>query len=277
MPLPLVTRKSLRDNEEKLKENVEKIQQALGVEWTYEFDFETILAKCTEEYVKNDLGGLFYKDIAGNIADCIERCSKDEMSKEALVEANTAQKIVLIPNDDKKFNAYWKYEFVNGELRVYFKPNICNVSDLSYFKLETIIPSPGVYSLPARINLKEKQEKFTESLEKVKAVTKMEWTLDESSLETLYPSLDKSYQERIGDIFSEILDYACENIVKRCGDEMVCEAVQEACPSGKIVFKFDAKQSEYWKWKFADGELHISFKSICNTSDNCYYDFEKLL
>ncbi|KAN0000286.1 hypothetical protein ACTFIZ_000741 [Dictyostelium cf. discoideum] len=277
MPLPLSQRKSLRDNEEHLKNAHETIKAALGVDWTFEFDFELITSKCTDSYVQESLGECFYKEVATNVAECIAEQTKDEMIKEALLEANTNQKIIVAPNEDKKFTQYWSYEFVNGDLKVHFRPSIANISDVKYFKLASIIPSPGVFSLPARINLKENAEKFTEALEKAKEVTKMDWSYDESSLESVYPNIEQTYQERIGDIFSEIVTNICYNLATRSADAMVLEALQEIAPNAKIVFKYDSKQSDYWVWKFVGGDLVVSFKSICNTGDNSYLDFEKLL
>ncbi|EGC36259.1 hypothetical protein DICPUDRAFT_54731 [Dictyostelium purpureum] len=277
MPLPLLARKSLRDNEEHLKTAVESIQQSLGVEWSIEFDFETISAKLDESY-RTQLGDLFYKDVAGYIAQCVKRACENEMTKEALIEANTSNKISVVVNDDKKFDRYWKFVFQNNtDLVLFFKPNLCNLSDIAYLSLSEIIPTPGVYSLNARLNLKKNEESFQESFEKIKEITKVDWSLDDTSLETLYPTLEKSYQDSIGDIFSEITIYVAQNIVKRCADEMVLEAFNEVCTNGKLVFKNNAKQSEYWTWAFINGDLVVSYRSICNTSDNAHYNFEKLL
>jgi len=276
MPLPLVARKSIRDNQEHLDAAVEKIKAALGVEWTFEIDFETLLAKVTEDYPKSSPGECFYKEIATNVAECVERASKNDLVKEALIEANTNNKVVVLLNEDKKNSTYWKYQFNNGTLELLFK-SICNTSDITYFKLESIIPTPGVFSLPARMNLKASEEKFQEAFEKIKAATGQDWSYEESSLEEIYPSIEKSYQESIGDIFSEITNYLASNIEKRLGDEMVKEAFLELNTNGKVVFKCNPKQSSYWDIKFESGNLVLSFRSICNTSDVAYFDFEKLL
>ncbi|KAF2078018.1 hypothetical protein CYY_000656 [Polysphondylium violaceum] len=277
MPLSLVARKSLRDNQEHLDAAVEKIKSVLGVEWTFEIDFETIMAKVTDsDYVKNSPGECFYKEVAGYVAQCIERAAKNDMVKEALVEANTNSKIVIALNEDKKNSTYWTYKFNNGTLELLFK-SICNTSDICYFKLENIIQTPGVYSLPARMNLKANEEKFNESFEKLKEVTKIDWSYDEASLETVYPSLDKGQQDGVGDIFQEVLAYLASNVEKRCKDELTLEAFTEATQNGKIIFKHDSKQSSYWQMKFEQGNLIVSFRSICNLSDMAYYDFEKLL
>ncbi|EFA78601.1 hypothetical protein PPL_08056 [Heterostelium album PN500] len=278
MPLPLVTRKSIRDNQEHLDSAVELIKTVSGADWTFEIDFETIFSKLGDgcDYVKNDAGNFFYKEVAMSIANCVERACKQEMTKEALVEANSQSKVIIRVNEDKKNTNYWKYMFEAGSLVVIFRAPPCNVSDLTYFDLASIIPSPGALSLKARLNLKNNQEAIQESLEQIKVATKVDWSYDEESLETCYTTID-SNKDSIGEIFKEIINYVATNITKRCADEMVLEAFNEVTTNARIILRHNPKQSNYWQWIFENQNLVISFKSICNVSDNCYFDFEKLL
>eukprot|EP01133_Synstelium_polycarpum_P006582 gene6582-7639_t len=276
MPLSLTARKSLRDNEESLKENTEKLKEILGIDWTFEFDFETILTKCTDDYVQRSPGEIFYKNVAEGVVCCVKDACKSEICKEALIEANSENKVIVRVNEDKKNTDYWKYIFENNTLVLLFRSPMSNIGDCSYFKLANIIPSPGVFSLVARLNLKENEEKFTEAFERINNVTKESWSYDESSLEEIYPKLDYN-KERIGDCFADILSNIADNICKRCQDDMTLEAFNEATPNHKIIFRHNAKQSDYWLWAFVAGDLVVSFRSISNTSDNSYFNFEKLL
>ncbi|EFA82166.1 hypothetical protein PPL_04586 [Heterostelium album PN500] len=268
MPLPLAARKSIRDNEEHLTNAVETIKSALGVEWTFEFDFETLLAKVeSADYVKNDPGSFFYKDVATNVAECVKSfATKDEMVKEALIEANANSKVIVRVNEDKKNTSYWKYIFENNNLVLLFRASPANISDITYFDLPSIIPSPGVLSLKARLNLKENGEKFQTALEEIKEATKNDWTYDESSIETCYTTFDFD-KDRIGDIFAEIITNIAYNIKTRCKDEMILEAFNEVNTNNKIVFRHLPKQSDYWTFAFTSGDLIVSYKSICNVSD----------
>eukprot|EP01133_Synstelium_polycarpum_P016721 gene16721-19875_t len=277
MPLPLTVRKSLRDNQEILDEAVEKIKNATGVEWTFEFDIENIIEKADADYLKNDAGNFFYKEVAANVAYNIENLCKDETTKEALVEACTENKVILRINTDKKNTDYWKYIFENGSLVLLMRTPPANTGDISYFNIAKVIPTPGVFSLVARLNIKAAQEKIDEAFESIKSVTKEDWCYDEASLETVYGTIDKSYQESIGDIFREVIESIAYNITKRCADDMILEAFSEVTTNKKIVFVHNPKQSDYWAWKFTNGDLVVSFKSICNVNDNSYFDFEKLL
>ncbi|GAM27059.1 hypothetical protein SAMD00019534_102340 [Acytostelium subglobosum LB1] len=279
MPLPLTIRKSLRDNEEHLTQAVENLKATTGQDWTFEFDFETIYEKLAKDcdYPRNNAGDFFYKTIALNVADCIKStCAKDEIAKEALIEANSNNKVIVRVNEEKKNVPYWKYIFENNSLVLLFNPSVANTSDISYFDLAAIIPSPGVMSLKARMDIRENTEAINEELEKIKAVTKRDWTYDEASLEQCYATFG-DYQERIGSILKDIITNVSYNICNRCKDEMILEAFDEVTQNSKIVLRVVPKQSEYWVWSFESGNVVVSFKSICNVGDISYLDFEKLL
>ncbi|KYQ93078.1 hypothetical protein DLAC_05698 [Tieghemostelium lacteum] len=246
--LSVTARKSLRDNEEHLKTAMEKIKTALGVEWQIEFDFAVLLEKATDSQ-KNSCGETFYKDIAGAIAFNISENS-----------------------------TYWKCQWDNGTLQLIFKDFNCNINDIRYFKLSNITPTPGVYSLNARINLKKNKDKIDESIDRIKSSTKNDgWSLDEQSLEEVYPLIDSS-KDSIGEYLAEVLNRAANNICDRNKDPMTLEAFIEATPGLKIVLKTNKKQDNYWTINFEKGNLNITGKQWnCNISDVQYYNWEKLL
>ncbi|KAM9954040.1 hypothetical protein ACTFIR_009158 [Dictyostelium discoideum] len=277
MPLNLVARKSLRDNEEHLNKAHEEIKNALnGEEWIIEFDWDVIFDK-VDEHVKKQLGEVFYKNLCPNISKCIVNASKDELTKESIINANTAKKIVLVVNEDAKNSSYWKYEFNGGQLNLLFKKGCNNITEAGNFELYKVIPSEGVFSLAARLNMKENQEKFDTAFERIKAATHMDWSYEQESLEQIYPALEERNKERIGDLFSDIFKYVADNIEKKCKNDTILEAFVEATSNAKIVFRHNAKASGYWNWTFEGGNLIITFKSICNISDNANFDFIKVL
>ncbi|KAN0032829.1 hypothetical protein ACTFIV_006756 [Dictyostelium citrinum] len=280
MPLNLVARKSLRDNEEHLNKAHEEIKNALnGEEWIIEFDWDAIFDK-VDEHIKKQLGETFYKNLCPNISKCIVNAAKDELTKESIINANTAKKIVLIVNEDAKNSAYWKYEFNNGQLNLLFKKGCCNLSDAGNFQLYKVIPSEGAYTLPTRLNLKKNQERFQVAFERIKAVTKRDWSFDEASMEAVYPTgfETDSQREQFGDTFAQILEYSAQNIEKRCKDDMTLESFNEVTANGRISFRHNPKQTTgYWSWSFSNGDVVVSFKSICNISDNANFDFIKVL
>ncbi|KAK5579658.1 hypothetical protein RB653_009343 [Dictyostelium firmibasis] len=280
MPLNLVARKSLRDNEEHLKKAHEEIKNALsGEEWVIEFDWDLIFEKI-DEHNKKQLGEVFYKNLCPHISKCIVNACKDDLTKESIINANTSKKIVLIVNEDPKNTSYWKYEFNNGQLNLLFKKGCCNLSDAANFQLHKVIPSEGCYTLPTRLNLKKNQDRYNAAFERIKAITNKDWSFDEESMESVYPTAFEtdSQREQFGDSFASVLEYSTQNIEKRCKNEITLESFNEATTNARFSFRHCPKQTTgYWSWSFDNGDIVISFKSVCNISDNANFDFIKVL
>ncbi|KAN0028714.1 hypothetical protein ACTFIV_010566 [Dictyostelium citrinum] len=278
MPLALTSRKSLKDNEETLKTNLASIEKSLGESFSIEFDFEDIITKCNDSWVTNSCGSIFYKDVVGNLAKNMTKVGADPMIKEAFLAAVPNKKFVFICADEK-LPSYWKYQFENGDCQILFRPKICNTNDVNTFKLETIIPTQGVYSLMTRLNIKTNEQKMKDNLSAVKKALKSssDWSIDESSLESVYPKVADDLKNSFGHIFTGVVEKVAANLSKRCADEMILEAVQEATSNHTIVIKHDANMSGYWSWSFESGNIVITFKSITNTNDVQTFDFIKLL
>ncbi|KAM9993704.1 hypothetical protein ACTFIZ_011683 [Dictyostelium cf. discoideum] len=280
MPLNLVARKSLRDNEEHLNKAHEEIKNALnGEEWIIEFDWDTIFDKI-DEFAKKQLGEVFYKNLCPNISKCIINACKDEITKESIINANSAKKIVLIVNEDPKNTVYWKYEFNGGQLNLLFKKGCCNLSEAGNFQLYKVIPSEGVYTLATRLNLKKNQDRYNVAFERIKAVTKRDWSFDQESMESVYPTAFEtdSSREQFGDSFATVLEHCALNIEKRCKNDITLESFNEVTANARFSFRHCPKQTTgYWAWSFSNGDVVISFKSVCNISDNSNFDFVKVL
>ncbi|KAM9971016.1 hypothetical protein ACTFIW_010990 [Dictyostelium discoideum] len=278
MPLALTSRKSLKDNEESLKTNLASIEKSLGEAFAIEFDFEDIITKCNDSWVTNSCGSIFYKDVVGNLAKNMVKVGADSLIKEAFIAAVPNKKFVFICADEK-LESYWKYQFVNGDCQILFRPKICNTNDVNTFKLETIIPTQGVYTLMTRLNIKTNEQKMKDNLSAVKKALKSssDWSIDESSLETVYPKVADDLKNSFGHIFAGIVEKVAANLAKRCADEMILEAVQEATTNHTIVIKHDANLNVHWSWAFESGNIVITFKSVTNTNDVQTFDFIKLL
>ncbi|KAN0036143.1 hypothetical protein ACTA71_005445 [Dictyostelium dimigraforme] len=278
MPLALTSRKSLKDNEESLKTNLSTIEKALGEAFTIEFDFEDIITKCNDSWVTNSCGSIFYKDVVGNLAKNMIKVGADPLIKEAFLAAVPNKKFIFICADEK-LPSYWKYQFENGDCQILFRPKICNTNDVNTFKLETIIPTQGVYTLMTRLNIKTNEQKMKDNLVAVKKALKStaDWSIDETSLETVYPKVSDDLKNSFGHIFAGIVEKVAANLTKRCADEMILEAVQEATSNHTIVIKHDANMNGYWSWSFESGNIVITFKSVTNTNDVQTFDFIKLL
>ncbi|KAM9997710.1 hypothetical protein ACTFIY_007359 [Dictyostelium cf. discoideum] len=268
----------LQDNEESLKTNLALIEKSLGESFAIEFDFEDIITKCNDSWVTNSCGSIFYKDVVGNLAKNMVKVGADPLIKEAFLAAVPNKKFVFICADEK-LSSYWKYQFENGDCQILFRPKICNTNDVNTFKLETIIPTQGVYSLMTRLNIKTNEQKMKDNLSSVNKALKSssDWSIDESSLESVYPKVAEDLKNSFGHIFAGIVEKVAANLSKRCADEMILEAVQEVTSNHTIVIKHDANLSGYWSWSFESGNIVITFKSITNTNDVQTFDFIKLL
>lgn len=95
---------------------------------------------------------------------------KNELLKEAFIEATTSKRIEILCND--KLKDYWDIQFKDGGIIISHKKQIANISNLEYFDLAPIIPSPGI-PLVAKVNLnnEKNQTKLQENLEKINTAT----------------------------------------------------------------------------------------------------------
>ncbi|EGC39501.1 hypothetical protein DICPUDRAFT_147705 [Dictyostelium purpureum] len=135
-------------------------------------------------------------------------------------------KIVFVAADEK-LPSYWQYSFTDGNCVISFRPKICNTNDVFTAKLETLLPSQGTYSLMTRLNIKENQAKMDANLVAVKKAMKsdVDWTIDQASLEAVYPHVAADLKNSFGHIFAGVIEKVAANLAKRCADEMVLEAV----------------------------------------------------
>ena len=65
--LPLALRKDLRDNEEKLKANLERINKVTGATWTFEANYGEVNKAISSSY-QNRLGEVFFGSYLDTLA-----------------------------------------------------------------------------------------------------------------------------------------------------------------------------------------------------------------
>eukprot|EP01110_Echinostelium_bisporum_P010721 TRINITY_DN422_c0_g1_i2.p1 TRINITY_DN422_c0_g1~~TRINITY_DN422_c0_g1_i2.p1 ORF type:complete len:561 (+),score=273.12 TRINITY_DN422_c0_g1_i2:58-1740(+) len=275
--LSLVQRLNLEKAKEKYDELLEKLQSITGADWTVEADFDKLVKELAPNNA-NQIGDIFHNNALENLVSNIEELCKQETSKEAFLEATSERKIVFRVNNDKKFDKYWAIKFENGNLVVDFKKELYNQSDLRWFKMESVMPVPGVISLLGKLNLEENRETLNEALEKMKTVSGEEYTFDEACVEEFYKSVDPNNKDQVGSLVKGIVINFVDNCEERLKDEMVKEAFLEITNARQITLKCNNKQSPYWDIKFDNGVIVISYKKeLYNQSDVRWFDFEKLL
>lgn len=136
---PLELEKNMAEYEPQRAENIAKISAALGISVTFEIqDPLAVAAAATERGYENRLGEIAFSWYLGGLAGNIERIAKDDMVKEAIVEAMSTKKIILRlnPSCDK----YHAEKFENGALIIEMPAgNLCSNCDSTGSELESIL------------------------------------------------------------------------------------------------------------------------------------------
>jgi len=264
------------DNQTALRENLEKINKATGVDdWSLEVDFPAVLP-LLDKYNQDKIGDLYYQNVLGSIAKCIEGQMKSETVKEAFNEATSAHKIVFRVND--KNPDYWKIKFENGEVIVEHKKSIANISNLEYYALEKIIPVPGL-RLVVKLDLEKYRPTLDENLEIISQATGSgDWTF-EADFDAICTQLDQYNQDNIGQLYYQnVMGSLAKCIKNKLESETVKEAFNEATSEKKVIIKVNDKQAKYWIIAFQNGALVVSHKkSIANISELEYYNLEEII
>eukprot|EP01113_Clastostelium_recurvatum_P013520 TRINITY_DN1717_c0_g3_i2.p1 TRINITY_DN1717_c0_g3~~TRINITY_DN1717_c0_g3_i2.p1 ORF type:complete len:158 (+),score=48.03 TRINITY_DN1717_c0_g3_i2:92-565(+) len=131
-------RKNIRDNEKFKAEHLAKIATVTGVpDWDFEFQGDA--AKFNEEICgdyKDRFGEILFgqNSYLSNVADLLERCMKDDMTKEAFVDAVKAKKVAFRP--DQGAEGYFRLSIEDGIFVVTVPPSNfwTNISDISYYR-----------------------------------------------------------------------------------------------------------------------------------------------
>jgi len=265
--LSLPTRKNLRDNEEKKKANLERIEKASGksgVEFTIKNDIAVAEKLATNGYTDR-IGEIFYDAYLSQLSDAIEKLCADADNKAALGGAWTSNKIFF--ETDEKTEGYQQVTFVDGDLRMACKGG--NIwSNLSYLgaDIESRLTSPfggEVLSLKSASNLRQHVEKRDEYLATIATATgKSGLEFNFKDVKGLDAQLKKNgYENRIGEVFyGNYLQYLAEYLTKFCADEFSKTAINQKWTSNKIFFETDAKAPTYQNVNFPGGDLRLSCK-----------------
>jgi hypothetical protein len=121
--LTLMTKKNLRDTEGKLKENLARIEAALGVTG---FSLEIIdLAKCAatakDRDYENRIGEVVHDWYMTGLAGNIEKHCSDDMVRDAFRDALSKKKVTFRVDD--KANSYHEEKFEDGCLAILVRPD----------------------------------------------------------------------------------------------------------------------------------------------------------
>jgi len=264
--LSLVQRKNLKDNEEKLQENLQKIKDATGKDdWAFEIDWGV----CYPVMQLGDRpGSSIYDDCLTGLSANIVKLCLDPFAKESFVEAMTGSKIIFTV--DKKSPSYWSEKIVNGNLEIGWKGSVCNTYQIGA-KIEeqlTCVFEEVTMPVILRKNIAANEEKKEENLEKIKTATGRDFTLTVQWSDMIKDHMGTYTSSFGGSMYADCLGGLAENIKKVCSTEFGKDSFNEFASTGKIIFnsnKNDKKATAYFTEKFENGDLVISFKSVCNT------------
>jgi hypothetical protein len=130
--LTLLTRKNIKDREVDRKANLARIEKACGISFDLEVDWPALDAAATAAKYPNRIGDFVYKYYLDGIASNLEKLCKDDMCKEAFVEANDKKLIhfSLVPDSEME-GKYTVCKFDGGVFHVHLsKERICyNAAD----------------------------------------------------------------------------------------------------------------------------------------------------
>ena len=122
MSFPLAIRKNLKENEKVRDENIARINASTGTTWDFEPDLENLYKALKPKY-QEQIGNVIYNSYLGGLATNIENFCKDDMCKEALVEAITGKAVTMVVNGEvaPSYNPVVKIE--SGKLVIYVNDN----------------------------------------------------------------------------------------------------------------------------------------------------------
>jgi hypothetical protein len=127
----LFLRQNLAANEPLRAQNLARIEKASGISGlTLEIDFPALQKQLDDSHSRHSLGTLFYENWLGNMATKLEKQLKDDMVREAFVDAVKSKKIRFEVGDGNGSDP--KVYFEGGAMIVRQKANIFGVNSGSF-------------------------------------------------------------------------------------------------------------------------------------------------
>jgi hypothetical protein len=119
-PMTVLARKNIKDKEADLKKHLARIQKVTGVEFTVEVDWPAIATTAATTGYTDRPGDVIYGSYLSGLTSNLEKLCKDDMCKEAVVEA--AHKKVIsfsLVADSELEGKYAVCKFSDGTLQVH--------------------------------------------------------------------------------------------------------------------------------------------------------------
>lgn len=263
----LATRKNIRDNEEKKKENLGKIEGVTGktgLEFAWKDEVAVAEALAKNGYADR-IGEIFFDSYLSQLADALGTFCQNDDNKAALNAIWKTKKILF--EIDEKAEGYQQITFPNGDLRMAAKAgNIwTNIGELGGDLASRMQATYGgtALALTGSKNLKEYEGKRDEYLQTIGAAvgrTGLEFVFKD--LKALDAQMKKNgYEDRLGEVFyGSYLQQLAEFVTKLCENDQAKEAFARKWTTKRILFETDAKAQGYQEITFPNGDLRIACK-----------------
>jgi len=256
----------MRDNEEKKKANLGRIEAATGktgVEFTFKNEIAVADQLATSGYTDR-IGEIFFESYLSQLADSLTKLCSDGDSKAALGGSWTTNKIFF--ETDEKAENYQQCTFVNGDLRMACKnshiwTNLSNLGEDIQGRLTS--PYGGeVLPLKSAANLREHAEKMNEHLATIATATgKSGLEFSFKDIKAVDAQLHKNgYAHRVGEIQNTYLETLAQFLTPMCADTNAKTALNQKWTSNKIFFDMDAKSPTYQNVNFPGGDMRLYCK-----------------
>ena len=269
--VPYIVKKSMRENQGKLSENLRRLQASLrrSSPCTFEAAWPVVGPELKKSNYNTDdyYGGIFYDQYIGQVADKVASFAGSDASFIEMFNAKFTTGKVVIHVGPSNMAGYNKCSFVSGDLVVTFKSgNLCtNMSEIGSDFPQII--SEGI-SIPylAQKSMQDGQAKLNETLRTLGGLLNKSDMCLEAEYALLGPEMKKSNygEDRFADIFYEAYLQQLVDKIRQlvAEDSDFAEAMNDKFTTKKVVIDVGPSNQAGWnKCSFRGGDLVITIKS----------------
>jgi hypothetical protein len=277
--IPLNVRKELKDQDSNRVQALKKIKEASGIDFKFEVDIGQLYSNPDlPNDKKTNIGSLVYGSQLTNLAKLFEEFLKDDMSKQALVDALSDKKVIRYVVDKNLTDMCPKYcmgsysglTIKEGELWMVTKPEYVGFGN--YYDVETFGDLFESADLPLNIrrNIRDAEPVRDKHMMKIKKATGIDFKFecDFVSIYNQVKDIMSRYElNSLGDrIYDTLVGNLAITLEDFCKDEMCKEALQDACGDKKTIRYMignvielcpNCRYSDMAGYGFKDGELII--------------------
>lgn len=265
-PLTVPMRKNIGDASKFLKEHLETINKASGIEFEVDVNWPVFAELTVKKGYHERVGDIMYNWYLKAIAGRVTTFCKDPIQKEAFNEAFGSKKqIVFFLAEEKheKRRSSYHYTLCNdGVFEAHIvASNFTSNCDQLGDDLADSTSNEGPLSVTTRKNISDTSEARAGFVGRINKASGCQFEYEVDWVSIADSATARGYEGRSGDCVNWYLKAVAENVEKVCADEMGKEAFAETCEKQNIFIKA-VPQTEigdaYTTCTFADGVLVVS-------------------